>query len=78
MWNYTKENKERNPEIERMTFDILHNVLVAAERAVKIMKQKEKNKQEDELMKALEGLKTSENVVPDFAEGQFLKALYHV
>ena len=78
MWNYTKENKERNPEIERMTFDILHHVLVAAERAVKIMKQKEKNKQEDELMKALEGLKTSENVAPDFAEGQFLKALYHV
>ena len=39
IWNYTKENKERNPKIERMTFDILHYALKTAERAVKIMKQ---------------------------------------
>ena len=30
--------------IERMTFDILHYALMTAERAVKIMKQQEKNK----------------------------------
>ena len=39
IWNYTKENKDRNPKIERMTFDILHYALMTAERAVKIIKQ---------------------------------------
>ena len=45
MWNYTKENKERHPLIEYMAFDILHCALMTAERAVKIMKQKEKEEQ---------------------------------
>lgn len=69
VWNYTKENKERNPEIEKMAFDILHYALMTAERAVKIMKQKEKNKQEDEMMKALEGVTVSGQVAPDSADG---------
>ena len=69
VWNYTKENKERKPEIEKMAFDILHYALMTAERAVKIMKQKEKNKQEDEMMKALEGVTVSGQVAPDSADG---------
>lgn len=69
VWNYTKENKERNPEIEKMAFDILHYALMTAERAVKIMKQKEKNKQEDEMMKALEGVTVSGQVAPDSEDG---------
>lgn len=68
MWNYTKDNRSRNPEIERMTFDILHYTLMTAERAVKIMKQKEKNKREDEMMKALEGVTVSGQVAPDSAD----------
>lgn len=68
MWNYTKDNKERNPQIEQMTFDILHYALMTAERAVKIMKQKEKNKREDEMMKALEGVTVSGQVAPDSAD----------
>ena len=52
-----------------MTFDILHYALMTAERAVKIMKQKEKNKQEDEMMKALEGVTFSEQVAPDSKDG---------
>jgi len=69
VWNYTKDNKERKPEIEKMAFDILHYALMTAERAVKIMKQKEKNKQEDEMMKALEGVTVSGQVAPDSADG---------
>ena len=69
VWNYTKDNKERNPEIEKMAFDILHYALMTAERAVKIMKQKEKNKQEDEMMKALEGVTVSGQVAPDSPDG---------
>ncbi|PFX15719.1 uncharacterized protein LOC111343207 [Stylophora pistillata] len=68
MWNYTKDNRSRNPEIERMTFDILHYALMTAERAVKIMKQKEKNKEEDEVMKALDGVTVSGHVAPDSAD----------
>ena len=71
VWNYTKENKERNPKIEKMAFDILHYVLMTAERAVKIMKQKEKNKKEDEMMKALDGVTVSGQVAPDSADGKF-------
>ena len=67
--NYTQKNKARNPEIEKMAFDILHYALMTAERAVKIMKQKEKNKQEDEMMKALEGVTVSGQVAPDSADG---------
>ena len=77
MWNYTKDNKERNPEIERMTFDILHYVLMTAERAVKIMKQKEKNKQEDEMMKALEGVNISGQVAPDSADGNLRNFFFY-
>ena len=69
MTNYTKDNKDRNREIEKMAFDILHYALMTAERAVKIMKQKEKNKQEDEMMKALEGVTVSGQVAPDSADG---------
>ena len=67
--NYTKDNKARKPEIEKMAFDILHYALMTAERAVKIMKQKENNKQEDEMMKALEGVTVSGQVAPDSADG---------
>ena len=70
MWNYTKENKDRNPEIERMTFDIWYYALMTAERAVKTMKQKEKNKREDEMMKALEGVNNGGQVAPDSVDGK--------
>ena len=76
MWNYTKENKKRNPEIERMTFDILHYALMTAERAVKIMKQKEKNKREDEMMKALEGVTISGQVAPDSVDGELTRMVH--
>ena len=71
MTNYTRENKERNPETERMTFDILHYALLTAERAVKIMKQQQKNKEEGEVMHALEGTSISGHVPPDSADGNF-------
>ena len=67
--NYTKENNKRNPETEHMTFDILHYALLTAERAVKIMKQKQRNKEEDEMMRALEGPSVSGQVSPDSADG---------
>ena len=69
MANYTKQNSARNPEIEKMVFDILHYALMTAERAVKIMKQKEKNKLEDEMMKALDGASLSGRVPPDSEDG---------
>ena len=67
--NYTKKNSERNPDTERMTFNILHYALLTAERAVKIMKQKQRNKEEDEMMRALEGTSVSVQVSPDSEEG---------
>ena len=69
--NYTKDNRERNPETERQTFDILHYALLTAERAVKIMKQQQKNKEEDEMISALEGTSISGHVPPDSADGNF-------
>ena len=42
--NYTEDHEERNPEIEKIAFDILDCALMSAERAVQIMKEKEKNK----------------------------------
>ena len=48
-----------------MTFKILHNALVTAERAVKIIKQREKNKQEDEMAEALERINISGQVPLD-------------
>ena len=68
MTNYTRDNRERNPETERMTFDILHYALLTAERAVKIMKQQQK---EDEMMHALEGTSIRGHVLPDAADGNF-------
>ena len=52
-----------------MTFDILHYALLTAERAVKIMKQKQKNKEEDDMMAALEGTSLDGEVAPDSANG---------
>ena len=69
--NYTRENRKRNPETERMIFDILHYALLTAERAVKIMKQQQKNKEEDEIMRALEGTSISGHVPPGSADGNF-------
>ena len=69
--NYTRENSKRNPETERMTFDILHYALLTAARAVKIMKQQQKNKEEDEMMLALGGTSISGHVPPDSADGNF-------
>ena len=71
--NYTKNNSKRNPETEGMTFDILHYALLTAERAVKIMKQQQHNKEEDarEMMRALEGTSVSEQIAPDSAEGNW-------
>ncbi|XP_068732112.1 inner centromere protein A-like [Montipora capricornis] len=68
MANYTKENSTRDPDIERMTFDILHFALLSAERAVKIMKQKLKNEEEDRMMRALDGVSVKEQVAPDSAD----------
>ena len=70
--NYTKENSTRHPETERMTFDILHFALLSAERAVKIMKQKLKNEEEDRMMRALEGVSVKEQVAPDSADGKLV------
>ena len=67
--NYCKDNITCNPETERMTFDILHYALLTAERAVKIMKQKQRNEEEDEMMRALEGTNVSGQVAPDSADG---------
>ena len=69
-WNYTKNNSEQKPEIERMTFDILHYALITAERAVKEMKQQERNKREDDMMKALKGIAVRGHVAPDSPDGK--------
>ena len=70
MANYTKVRPKRDPETERMTFDILHYALLTAERAVKIMKQKIKNKEEDEMMRLLEGTTVSGQVAPATPDGK--------
>ncbi|KAJ7326032.1 hypothetical protein OS493_028755 [Desmophyllum pertusum] len=64
VWNYNKDKQQRDPKIERMVFDIMDSALMSAERAVKIMKQKEKNRQEDEMMRALDGVSISGQVAP--------------
>ena len=73
MRNYTEDNRDRNPETEKTVFDILNCALMNAELAVrvKIMKQKEKDKQGGEMMKALEGVIVSGQVAPDSADGNF-------
>ena len=68
MRNYTEDNEDRNPEIENTAFDILDCALINAERAVKIMKQKEKDKQEGKMMKTSKGVTVSGQVAPDFAD----------
>ena len=70
MANYTKENSKRDPETERMTFDILHYALLTAKRAMKIMKQNIKNDEEDEMMRLLEGTSVSRQVGPDAPDGK--------
>ena len=45
--NYTKNNSKRNPETECMTFDVLDYALLTIEKAVKIMKHQQRNKEED-------------------------------
>ena len=52
-----------------MVFDILHCALLKAETAVKIMKQTQRNEEEYEKKRALEGTNVSEQVAPDSAEG---------
>ena len=69
-WNYTKNNSEQNLEIERMTFDILHYALITAERAVKQMKMRERNKREDDMMRARRGMSVSGQVAPDSPDGK--------
>ena len=50
--NYTKDNSKRNPQTERMIFDILHCALLTAERAVKAMKERKKEDDEAALASA--------------------------
>ena len=45
---YCEDNRQRHPETERMIFDILHYALLTAETAVKKMKEKQRNEEEDE------------------------------
>lgn len=58
-----------------MTFDILHYALITAERAVKQMKHRERNKREDEMMKALQSVTVSGHVAPDASVEVFLRFL---
>ena len=69
--NYTRDNTERNPDIEQMVFDILHHALKNAERAVMIMKLKEKNNQVDEMMKTMKEVTAIEQVAPYSSDGKF-------
>ena len=61
-----------SPETESLIFDILHNVLLTAERAVKIMKHQQKNKEEDEMIRVRKRTTITEQVAPDSAEGNFM------
>ena len=69
--NYTRDNTERNPDIEQMVFDILHHALKNAGRAVMIMKLKEKNNQVDEMMKIMKEVTAIEQVAPYSSDGKF-------
>ena len=55
MENYTDERHERDRKTERVIFDILHYALLSAEKAVKIMKQEIKSKEEKETKRLLGG-----------------------
>ena len=74
--NYTRCHKERQLEIEKMVFDILHHALKNAEQAVKIMKLKEKSKQVDEMMKAMKEVTVSGQVTPYSSDGKFSLCAY--
>ena len=52
-----------------MTFDILHYALITAERAVKQMKNQERNKREDDMVRALKCFTFSGHVAPDSVDG---------
>ena len=52
--NYTRDNSKRNPETERMIFDILHCALLTAEKAVKVMKQR-KMEEDAKAVNSVEG-----------------------
>lgn len=52
--NYTRHNSKRNPETERMIFDILHWALLTAEKAVKVMKQR-KMEEDAKAVNSVEG-----------------------
>ena len=53
-----------------MTFDILHYALITAEKAVKQMKHRERNKREDDIERALRGMSVSGQVAPDSPDGK--------
>ena len=59
-----------------MVFDVLHHALKNAERAVMIMKLKEKNKQVDEMMKALKEVTISGQVAPYSSDGKLNVCAY--
>ena len=52
--NYTKDNSKGNPETECMVFDILHCAQLTAEKAVKVMKQREME-EDAKTMNSVEG-----------------------
>ena len=52
-----------------MIFNILHYALLTAERAVKIMKQRRRN-EEDEMMRTPEGINVSRQVALHSADGK--------
>ena len=73
--NYCKDNPSRNPETERMIFDILHFAVMTAERAVKLMKQQEKNRKEDAIMQSQNRCAVGRQVPPDSPEGSHVDLL---
>ena len=52
-----------------MIFDILHCALLTAERDVKIMKQRQRREEEDEMMRTPEGINVSRQVALHSADG---------
>ena len=53
---YINENKDRDLGTEEVVLEILHCALQTAEEAVKIMKEKEKQRKEGEMIRGLEGV----------------------
>ena len=52
-----------------MIFDILHCALLTAERDVKIMKQRQRNEEQDEMMRVPKGINVSRKVALYSADG---------